>query len=389
MVVLNQDQVLVRDPAFPTRCGTSSTRDTTPDLIFGRNVVEVKRSNLNVDFGSDHHLLTYVLQIGQARPRKFRVTDWNLFHKVREESSEDEEKLYLELWTAPIRDNILATAKKGTTGLPVKKMGCRVVHLLKAKQSLLAKWKGQGLNGGLRKKITEGRPLEHLLEDTNTELNQRCTPTRTLYAIKQESSDNQVLAEVYGKYLPIASVPPPPAPIYQRGANPVLDAGFGSEEIRHALHDLNGRSAPGPDNITNRALRNLCDRSVVYVMDIVNQVCKSGGVPEMWKTTTTILNPKPGKSHSLGNFMPIHLTSCIGKVAEHAILNRVTRYLEESDIYLHNMISFRAGLSMQDAMKLSKYQVVDTNTRDIRAIPGLHLERAFENVLQQFVLSQI
>lgn len=73
MEALNQDLVLVTDPAFPTRCGTLSTRDTTLNLTFVRNVVEVKWSKLNVDFGSDHYLLTTVLQVGQTRPRKFRV----------------------------------------------------------------------------------------------------------------------------------------------------------------------------------------------------------------------------------------------------------------------------------------------------------------------------
>lgn len=39
-------------------------------------------------------------------------------------------------------------------------------------------------------------------------------------------------------------------------------------------------------------------------------------------------------------------------------------------------------------MKLIKYQVIDTNTRDIRAILGLDLEKASDDVLHHFVLSQ-
>ncbi|XP_037579677.1 uncharacterized protein LOC119462403 [Dermacentor silvarum] len=53
------------------------------------------------------------------------------------------------------------------------------------------------------------------------------------------------------------------------------------------------------------------------------------------------------------------------------------------------MIGFRTGLSTQDAMKLIKYQAIDRNTRDTRAILGLDLEKVFDSVLHSFVLSQI
>ncbi|XP_049267748.1 uncharacterized protein LOC119378662, partial [Rhipicephalus sanguineus] len=96
-----------------------------------------------------------------------------------------------------------------------------------------------------------------------------------------------------------------------------------------------------------------------------------------------------GKPPSLDNLGPISLTSCVGNVVEHAILNRVSRYLEDRDIYPHNMIGFRPGLLTQEVMKLIKDQVINPNTRDIRAILGLDLERGFDNALHHSVLSQI
>ncbi|XP_037568110.1 protein YkfC-like [Dermacentor silvarum] len=53
------------------------------------------------------------------------------------------------------------------------------------------------------------------------------------------------------------------------------------------------------------------------------------------------------------------------------------------------MIGFRAGLSTQDAMKLIKNQVIDRNPRDARAILGLDLEKAFDNILHSFLLGTI
>ncbi|KAH8023033.1 hypothetical protein HPB51_010809 [Rhipicephalus microplus] len=70
---------------------TMSLRDTTLDLIFVRNVVKVKRTNLNVDFSNDHSLLTTALQVRQTRPHKFRVAARHIFRNPRQERSEYQE----------------------------------------------------------------------------------------------------------------------------------------------------------------------------------------------------------------------------------------------------------------------------------------------------------
>ncbi|XP_070387786.1 uncharacterized protein [Dermacentor albipictus] len=79
----------------------------------------------------------------------------------------------------------------------------------------------------------------------------------------------------------------------------------------------------------------------------------------------------------------------MGKLAEHAVLSRLTRYLEENEVYPHTMIGFRAGLSTQDAMKLIKHQVIDGDGRGVKAILGLDLEKAFDNVRHSYNLKSI
>lgn len=155
------------------------------------------------------------------------------------------------------------------------------------------------------------------------------------------------------------------------------------------IHTLNRKSAPGPDGITNRALRNLDDSSIERLTAFINEAWKTGKVPEEWKVADTVLIPKPGKSPSVENLRPISLTSCVGKVAEHAILNRLNDYLEGNDIYTHNMIGFRIGLSTQDAMMLIKHQVLDGYSRDTKALLGLDLEKAFDNIKHEFILETV
>lgn len=68
--------------------------------------------------------------------------------------------------------------------------------------------------------------------------------------------------------------------VYKEMPNSVLDEPFMVGEIRRVLHDLNGRSAPGPGHITNKALRNLEDESTNFLTDEINRIWKEGIVLE-------------------------------------------------------------------------------------------------------------
>ncbi|XP_072143066.1 uncharacterized protein [Dermacentor andersoni] len=162
--------------------------------------------------------------------------------------------------------------------------------------------------------------LKHLLDETNTKSNQRSMVARILHVARQETSDDEVLGKLLNKHLPVVSSPASTAlKDYGGSDNPELDAEFGVEEVRRALHDLNGISTPSPDKIPNKALRNLDDKLLEYLAEIINQTWSSDRVPGIWKRATTILIPKRDKPPNLDNLKPISLTLYVGKVAEHAI----------------------------------------------------------------------
>ncbi|XP_037502851.1 uncharacterized protein LOC119377480 [Rhipicephalus sanguineus] len=53
------------------------------------------------------------------------------------------------------------------------------------------------------------------------------------------------------------------------------------------------------------------------------------------------------------------------------------------------MIGFRPHLFTQDVMKMLKHHIIDQETKDIRAILGLDLEKAFDNVSRSHILDSI
>ncbi|XP_075527646.1 uncharacterized protein LOC142559851 [Dermacentor variabilis] len=102
-----------------------------------------------------------------------------------------------------------------------------------------------------------------------------------------------------------------------------------------AVQGLNGKSAPGPGRVNNKTLKNLDDRSVTILTGYMNKCWREGRIPEQWKRSKAILIPKQGKPLSLENLRPISLTLCVGKVLEHAFLNRINSHLEETEAGLY------------------------------------------------------
>nr|XP_050037954.1 uncharacterized protein LOC126534754 [Dermacentor andersoni] len=73
----------------------------------------------------------------------------------------------------------------------------------------------------------------------------------------------------------------------------------------------------------------------------------------------------------------------------HALLNRLKEHAETNEMYTHNMIGFRAGLSTRVAKKLIKHQIIDRITGDTRGILGPDLHNAFDNISHEFILQCI
>ncbi|XP_037560707.1 uncharacterized protein LOC119438358 [Dermacentor silvarum] len=308
---------LITDKAFPTRTGTSTQRDTTPDLCFVKNIADARWSNLAVDLGSDHFLLAVHFPAVSRKTKTYTWVDCDLFRKTRAERPPPYAAPSLETWTDQLKVDVGKATKTIWTDLPTERMDGRLAHLLEAKQTLLARWKGQRLNRRLRKRISElnrsiadhcstlskqqwdevcnstdgqvrnGKTwnlLKHLLDDTNTRTNQRHSLAKILHQAKGTASPEAVAKSLVQKYIPLPADPSTPHPEYTGTDNTHLDADFSVEEVRRALHELNSRSTPGPDGIPNKLLRNLDEPSVTYLTDTFNETWKKG---ELYPTPET------------------------------------------------------------------------------------------------------
>ena len=69
---------------------------------------------------------------------------------------------------------------------------------------------------------------------------------------------------------------------------------FSLSELIDSLKRSNNTSV-GPDEIHYEFLKQLPDISLLFLLDIYNDIWSSGNVPHLWKQSTVIPIPKPGK----------------------------------------------------------------------------------------------
>jgi hypothetical protein len=131
--------------------------------------------------------------------------------------------------------------------------------------------------------------------------------------------------------------------------NPITPAS--PSEIRKIIGSLKKKKAPGPDNISNTALKLLPPKVVVALAAIFNASLRLCHFPSRWKNATVIFIPKPGKNSKLPqSYRPISLLSSIGKVLEKVILTRLVKVTDENSTIPDEQFGFRPKHSTVDQL---------------------------------------
>lgn len=193
-------------------------------------------------------------------------------------------------------------------------MDSRLAHLIEAKQSICNRWKKQRLNRKLRKKIAElnraihehctklsaqqwedtcdtadrqmhngatWRLLRHLLDETKTKEPLHNRLAGIMQTAVRELAEAETKKRLLDKYHPVTEKERHQD--YTGQENEKLDRVLETREVRNALQRVNGKSAAGPDKVSNKTLRNLGDDAVEALTDYFNKCWREGELPCRYK----------------------------------------------------------------------------------------------------------
>jgi hypothetical protein len=116
-----------------------------------------------------------------------------------------------------------------------------------------------------------------------------------------------------------------------------------TEEIKAALNKLENNKAAGMDCVQNEALKHGGDSLLESLRTLFNFILKTGVSPTIWQSAMIHLIFKDGGLDPLeaASYRPISLTSCISKVYERVILNRLSEAFEKDGILPEEQAGFR------------------------------------------------
>ncbi len=108
-------------------------------------------------------------------------------------------------------------------------------------------------------------------------------------------------------------------------------------------------SSPGPDKITYKLLQNLSKKSLSNILYLFNRIWQEHTFPSQWQKAILLPIAKPGKDASdPKNYRPIALTSCLSKLLEKMVNNRLMYFLETNNHLSPYQSGFRKGRSTLD-----------------------------------------
>ena len=123
-------------------------------------------------------------------------------------------------------------------------------------------------------------------------------------------------------------------------------------ELENAIKYLPNRKAVGPDEISNKQLTNLTMTIKLEVLKLANLIWETGELPQSFRKSNVVPVFKGGtkSSKQLSSYRPVALTSCLCKLVERLVLNRLTHHLETNQKLHFVQSAFRSGRSTLDPL---------------------------------------
>ena len=121
------------------------------------------------------------------------------------------------------------------------------------------------------------------------------------------------------------------------------------ERVMNTIDELKENSAPGPDKISNKIIKELKEQLALPLSILFRNSLDSGEVPSEWKESTITPIFKKGKRCDPGNYRPVNLTSNTCKLMEKIVKVDIESHLEKH-VLGNSQHGFRRGRSPQTNM---------------------------------------
>ena len=138
----------------------------------------------------------------------------------------------------------------------------------------------------------------------------------------------------------------------QKENNDIESTLFTSHELNTAIKYLKRRKACGQDKIYNEFLIHSDETVKSYILLLLNLIWETGIFPRNFLNSIIIPIHKGGgkTTKDPNNYRPVALTSCLCKLMERLVLNRMIYIIESKNIFQDNQSAYRTARGILDPL---------------------------------------
>lgn len=163
-----------------------------------------------------------------------------------------------------------------------------------------------------------------------------------------------------------------------------------TKEIYNQLICLDPRKSTGPDDIPISVLKETALWLAHPISRIINLCFENCICPDHFKLANVIPIFKMGDKSECCNYRPISITSCMAKIFERCLVNRMENFVTKHNILSSKQYGFRSGKSSDDAIAylVSSIQELLENKKKVITV-GLDLAKAFDTICHDTLLNKL
>jgi Reverse transcriptase (RNA-dependent DNA polymerase) len=168
------------------------------------------------------------------------------------------------------------------------------------------------------------------------------------------------------------------------------NVGITESKIIRKIKDLRADSAPGPDGLHPRLLKETANEIARPLRLIFTRSLDSNDIPSDWKRAVVTPIYKSGTRTDPGNYRPVSLTSVPCKLLESIIEDEISRHLEENKLISESQHGFMRGWSC--ATNIIEFMEIVTRAVDRGEsvdIFYLNFSKAFDKVPRERLLVKL
>ena len=197
---------------------------------------------------------------------------------------------------------------------------------------------------------------------------------------------NEYFTSVYSK----ESAGPVPEAVALPSLTRISNIVFSVNQVKKKLLALRSDSAPGPDRITPRFLKDYAESIAPALTLLFNMSMEEGVVPEDWRRANVTPVFKKGIKGDPGNYRPVSLTSVPCRVMESCIRDELVSHLEFNSLINRSQHGFMRNKSCTtNLLEFLERVTMEMDSGNAMDIVYLDFSKAFDKVPHRRLVEKI